>query len=122
MSDNTNEPILPIPSDLYREMAGVYDRINQVRDALIRLREPYFDLEATPQSLAVDNLGEPTTPTKATAVVLGELLIASAYLDRVEAAIDRARQPANRLKLTDQADQHRERQLAEQRPRTERTR
>ncbi|WP_329405972.1 hypothetical protein OG563_30500 [Nocardia vinacea] len=115
MSDNTNEPILPIPSDLNREMAGFYEQINQMRDQLNWVSERYVDLAHSPQSLAVDNLGEPIEPIDANGAVLTALEDADQRLYRVEAAIDEARKNASRLKLTDQADQERERRLAEQR-------
>ncbi|MFI6959907.1 hypothetical protein ACIBJI_41395 [Nocardia sp. NPDC050408] len=115
MSDNTNDPILPIPSDLYREIAGLYGHINQMRDQLNRIGERYVDLAHSPQALAVDNLGEPIEPIDANGAVLTALDDADTRLYWVETAIDEARKNASRLKLTDQADQERERRLAEQR-------
>lgn len=115
MCNNTNDPILPIPSDLYREMAGFYEQIDQMRDQLNRVSERYVDLAHSPQSLAVDSFGEPIEPIDANGAVLTALEDADRRLYRVEAAIDEARKNASRLKLTDQADHERERRLAEQR-------
>ncbi|MFI6368958.1 hypothetical protein ACIBG0_40305 [Nocardia sp. NPDC050630] len=115
MSDNADDRILPIPSDLYREIAAFYDQIGQMRDQLNRVSERYVDLAHSPQSLAVDSFGEPIEPIDANGAVLTALDDADRRLYRVEAAVDEARKNASRLKLTDQADQERERRLAQQR-------
>ncbi|MFE9323542.1 hypothetical protein ACIHDR_19505 [Nocardia sp. NPDC052278] len=120
MPDDTNDPILPVPSELYQDLAEFYDHINQMRDQLNRVSERYVDLAHSPQSLAVDNLGEPIEPIDANGAVLTALDDADRRLCRVEAAIDEARKNASRLKLTDQADEHRNQQLEQQRRGTRR--
>lgn len=122
MPDNTNDPILPIPSDLYRAVGKLHDRIDEMRDELVRIRTSYRALQRSPESLAVDNLGEPITPADATASVLTGLTTVSERLDGVERAVDEAHQPASRLKLTDQADKERDRRIAHQRRGTRRSR
>ncbi|QIS13648.1 hypothetical protein [Nocardia arthritidis] len=121
MPDNRHEPILPIPADLYRQTGRLYDRIIEFRDELNRIRSGHFDLADSPQSLAVDDLGEPIRPIDANSAALDALDKAEDQLGQVERAVDEARRFSGRLKLTDQADQQREGRLARQR-RTERTR
>ncbi|QBS40399.1 hypothetical protein [Nocardia sp. CS682] len=113
-----NEPILPIPSDLYRDIAGLQDRIDAVRADLTRTAMRYRELGQSPESLAVDNLGDPIEPAEANNRVLNGLQLTDCELQAAaEWLSTTSGRYASRLKLTDTADQHRERQIAQQRRR-----
>ncbi|CAM4487195.1 hypothetical protein NONI108955_34345 [Nocardia ninae] len=118
MPDNDSDAVLPIPSDLYRDMAGLQDRIEVLRADLTRTLMRYRELGQSPDSLAVDNLGEPIEPAEANARVLHGLQLTDCELQAAaEWLSTTSGRYASRLKLTDTADQHRERQLARQRRR-----
>ncbi|MFI9406865.1 hypothetical protein [Nocardia sp. NPDC052316] len=122
MYDNQNEPILPIPSDLYLEVGEVQDQLDDLQRKLLDLQHRYHELTRSPRSLDVDNLGEPTSPLYAAQMTEGWLASADSNLWRASEQLSRARGYASRLKLTEQACQQREQQLAQHRPPIERTR
>lgn len=123
MSDNHNEPILPIPSELYTEIGKVEDRVRELRRDVRRLRNRYAELRQSPQSLRVDNLGKPMEPREAVEAAYQALDAAEFNLDDTSEAIGWAHSVGSRLSLTDAAAEHREQLLAQrQRSPIERTR
>lgn len=87
MSDNHNEPILPIPSELYTEIGKVEDRVRELRRDVRRLRNRYAELRQSPQSLRVDNLGKPMEPREAVEAAYQALDAAEFNLDDTSEAI-----------------------------------
>ncbi|MEU7141705.1 hypothetical protein ABZ942_19800 [Nocardia sp. NPDC046473] len=121
MPDNQNEPILPIPSDLYLEVGAVQDQLEDLQRKLLDLQQRYHELGQSPRSLDVDNLGDPISPLHATQNTEGWLASADSNLWRASEQLSRARGYASRLRLTAQACEEREQQLSH-RPPIERTR
>ncbi|WP_280471828.1 hypothetical protein [Nocardia cyriacigeorgica] len=112
MPHNHNRELLPVPADLYTEIGELQDRVEELRRDLRRVRHAYSELELAPDSLAVDDLGAPVTPTEMTTAARAWLLRAESGLDRAEDGLSRAHTPASRLKLTEAAADLREQQLA----------
>ncbi|MVU79479.1 hypothetical protein GPX89_19800 [Nocardia sp. ET3-3] len=121
MHDNTNEQILPIPSDLYAEIGQIEERIYELRRDVRRLRNRYAELRQSPQSLRVDNLGQAIEPREAVEAAYQALDSAEFNLDDTSESLGWAHRAGSRLSLTDAAAEHREQQLAQQH-RIERTR
>ncbi|WP_378736698.1 hypothetical protein [Nocardia brasiliensis] len=117
-----DETILPIPSDLYWEVGEVQDQLADLQAKLLDLQHRYYELSRSPQSLDVDDLGEPTSPLYAVQNTEGWLASADSNLWRASEQLSRARGYASRLRLTDRACAQREQQLAQRRPPPERTR
>ncbi|WP_330183836.1 hypothetical protein OHB26_09525 [Nocardia sp. NBC_01503] len=117
MPDNSNEPLLPIPSDLYSDIADAVDKVQDLRRTLKDLRDSYEVLDRSPEALRVDNLGDPIEQLELTNRVLGALHTADARLSLTDEALNRAHRAASRLSLTDAAADHRENQLTEQQQR-----
>lgn len=122
MSDNTNDPILPIPSDLYLEMGELADQVDNLRNKLRKLDNRYRELRRAPAALDVDTLGKFITPEAAIDLTQGWLAAADENLSGASEEIGRAHGHASRLKLTDQAAEEREQRLTQRRPPIERTR
>ncbi|PXX66930.1 hypothetical protein DFR70_103685 [Nocardia tenerifensis] len=120
MSEHRNEPVLPSPAKLYRQVGEVVDRIEELRTEVARLTKRYRQLAASPEALAVDDLGEPITAVEANDSVLNGLELADADLQAGAEWLNTTRaRHASRLKLTDTAGQQREQRLrAQQRGRT----
>ncbi|QIS02337.1 hypothetical protein F5X71_08380 [Nocardia brasiliensis] len=116
MPENQNAPILPVPSELYRDMRELGDHIEALRDELASMRARYRELGACPESLAVDALGEPIEPSEANERILGGLKLTDSELQAAAEWLDTTRtRYASRLKLTDAADAERERRLTQAR-------
>ncbi|MGK8559560.1 hypothetical protein [Nocardia gipuzkoensis] len=62
MSQTTNDPILPIPCELDRQLSEYTERIEQVRRDLLTMQRQFSELQCAGDSLAVDSLGEPLDP------------------------------------------------------------
>ncbi|MFE3222920.1 hypothetical protein [Nocardia sp. NPDC059228] len=122
MFKNRNEPILPIPSDLYNEIGQLADRVQALRADVARIRGQYAELAESPKSLRVDELGAPTDPREAVILTHTALRAVDRDLETVEKGITYAHGPASRISLTDAAAERREQQLGQQRPPIERTR
>ncbi|MGW4849127.1 hypothetical protein [Nocardia brasiliensis] len=122
MTDTANEPILPIPSDLYLEVAEVQDQLAELQSKLLDLQHRYHELGRSPRSLAVDSLGEPISGLYAVQMTQGWLASADSNLWRASEQLAQARAHASRLRLTNQVSEQRERQLAQRRPSTTRPR
>ncbi|MGY1946166.1 hypothetical protein [Nocardia asiatica] len=124
MSQNTNDPILPIPCELDRQLWEYTERIEQVRRDLLTMQWQFSELQCARESIAVDSLGEPIDPQQATERVLTALVAADAALGATADTIGGARRYSNRLKLTDTAAEVREQRLtaAKRRQRPDRSR
>ncbi|MFJ9368779.1 hypothetical protein ACIRRA_30735 [Nocardia sp. NPDC101769] len=122
MFKSRNEPILPIPADLYDEIGDLAERVQALRADVTRIRNRYAELAQSPKSLRVDNLGAPTDPREAVILTHTALRAVDRDLETVEKGLTYAHGPASRISLTDAAVEHREQQLAQQRPPIERTR
>lgn len=122
MSDHRDEPILPIPSDLYWEVGEIQDQLTELQSKLLDLQHQYQELSRSPRSLDVDNLGEPISPLYAAQSTEGWLASADSNLWRANEQLTRARAYASRLRLTDHACEQREQQLTQRRPPVDRTR
>ncbi|QLY33965.1 hypothetical protein H0264_18570 [Nocardia huaxiensis] len=122
MFDNRNEPILPIPSDLYDEIGHLGDRVQALRADITRIRHRYAELAQSPKSLRVDELGRPIDPREAVILTHQALRVIDRDLETVENGLRYAHGPASRISLTDTAAEHRNQQLAAQHPPVHRTR
>ncbi|MEV0294222.1 hypothetical protein [Nocardia sp. NPDC050710] len=122
MSDNNTDPILPIPSDLDDQVWQVQEKLQDLRRMTLELGRRYRELGQSPESLRTDNLGKPISPATATKFTQIWLSDADTTLERAQEQLHHARTFSSRLSLTDQADQHREQQLARQRGERRRTR
>ncbi|MET8428369.1 hypothetical protein [Nocardia sp. NPDC004860] len=122
MFKTRNEPILPVPSELYDEIGQLGDRVRALREEVIRIRSQYAQLAKSPKSLRADELGTPTDPHEAVVLTHTALRAVDRDLETVEKGIGWAHGPASRISLTDAAVEHREQQLAAPRPPIERTR
>ncbi|MFG3620806.1 hypothetical protein [Nocardia sp. NPDC047654] len=124
MSDTTNDPILPVPCELDRQLWEYSERIEQVRRDLLTMQWQFSELQGAPESIAVDSLGEPIDPQQATERVLTALVAADAALGATADTLSGARRYSNRLKLTDAAAEVREQRLtaAKRRQRSGRSR
>ncbi|MFE3799282.1 hypothetical protein [Nocardia tengchongensis] len=122
MFKNRKEPVLPIPSDLYDEIGELGDRVRGLREDIARIRGQYALLVQSPTSLRVDELGPSTDPREAAILTHQGLRVMDRDLDTLEKGIGWVRGPASRISLTDAAADHREQQIAAQRPPIERTR
>ncbi|MFD6357264.1 hypothetical protein [Nocardia tengchongensis] len=122
MFKNRREPVLPIPSELYDEIGQLGDRVRGLREDIARIRGQYALLVQSPKSLRVDELGAPTDPRDAAILTHQGLRVVDRDLETVAKGIGWAHGPASRISLTDAAVEHREQQLAQQRPPIERTR
>ncbi|MFF0633491.1 hypothetical protein ACFYTS_13430 [Nocardia sp. NPDC004151] len=116
------EPVLPIPSELYDEIGQLGDRVRGLREDIARIRGQYALLVQSPTSLRVDDLGPPTDPREAAILTHQGLRVMDRDLETVEKGISWVRGPASRISLTGAATDHREQQIAAQRPPIERTR
>lgn len=122
MFKNRREPVLPIPSDLYREIGQLGDRVRELREDVARIRGQYALLVQSPTSLRVDQLGPPTDPREAAIITHTALRAVDRDLATVEQGIGWAHGPASRISLTDAAAEHRDQRLAAQRSPIERIR
>lgn len=122
MFKNRKEPVLPIPSELYDEIGQLGDRVRGLREDIARIRSQYALLVQSPKSLRVDDLGAPTDPRDAAILVHQGLRVVDRDLETVAKGIGWVHGPASRISLTDAAVEHREQQLAQQRPPIESTR
>ncbi|WP_433491990.1 hypothetical protein [Nocardia grenadensis] len=103
--------ILPVPVDLYEELGDLDDRICEVRAQLNSLQRRYDELGVNLESLDVDTLGRPTTPAEEMDQTAEALTRMNYRLDQVRILLDQARSRASRLKLTEEAAEHREQQI-----------
>ncbi|WP_433193817.1 hypothetical protein ACQP1G_34230 [Nocardia sp. CA-107356] len=110
-----DDPILPVPSELYEDLGEVQERVEELYRDLARIRRSYEQLSRSPESLRVDDLGSPTTPLRASAHAQEWLTEAASSLRRTHAEIDTARGHGSRLALTDAACEHRDKQPERQR-------
>lgn len=122
MRENSNDPILPIPSDLYAEIGQVEDRVRELSRDVRRLRNQYSELQRSPESLRTDNLGRPIEPSVAVEDAYLSLDTAEFNLQYTVESLRCAHSAGSRLSLTDAAAEHREQLLARRRPPIERTR
>ncbi|UFS99098.1 hypothetical protein [Nocardia huaxiensis] len=122
MSHNGNDPILPVPSDLYNDIGGIEDRVRQLRRDIRVIRNQYAELRQSPDALRVDELGEPIAPTDAIGSAEHALQWAEYHLQDTSEAIDSAHQSASRLSLTEAACEHREQQLEQRQTLIQRSR
>lgn len=105
-------PILPVPSDLYRELGELEDQISEAQRRLRTIRNHFGLLAEDPDALDVDTLGRPTTPAREVLAVLKALDDTAYELNDAGLYLDRTRSHASRLKLTDAACEEREQRIA----------
>ncbi|MGY4100742.1 hypothetical protein ACW2Q0_14490 [Nocardia sp. R16R-3T] len=122
MSNNANEPILPIPSDLDDQVWQVQEKLQDLRRMTLELQRRYRELAQSPESLRTDNLGKPISPAAATEFARTWLGDTDTTLERAQEQLAHARTFSSRLSLTDQASEERDHRLAERTQRPRRTR
>lgn len=122
MPNNTNEPILPIPSDLDQQTWETREALQNVCRQVADLQKDYRALHSAPESLRTDDLGQPMDANEATNAALMWLDSSARALSAAQDGMRRAGSYTSRLSLTDQASEDREQQLEQRATRYHRTR
>ncbi|MEU4417315.1 hypothetical protein [Nocardia salmonicida] len=122
MPENTNEPILPIPSDLDQQTWDTRNALQSVCRQVIELQKGYRVLHSSPESLRTDELGQPMDAHEATNAALMWLESSARALSAAQDGMRRAGSYTTRLSLTDQASEDREQRLEAQTTQTGRRR
>ncbi|MGW5572631.1 hypothetical protein ACWEVD_15615 [Nocardia thailandica] len=113
MPATSPEPILPIPSDLHEQTWAAAEALQRVRRQISELEQQYRELGHSPESLRVDNLGDPIDPATATSATQMWLASTGRALQAADDGLRRATSYTTRLSLTEQACDERDQRIAD---------